>query len=91
MGERAAREMVAKVNTSGKGMIINLSDGKGYFRADESEKHLEYLYKAQEVSRFVSQKDKLEGINRYLGKEKPKRESELEKNQISMFEWIGGE
>lgn len=88
MTTRAARDMISEVNTSGKAIIINLSDRKGYFIAGDNEKHLERLYAAQEGKRFVSMKDKLEGMNRYLGKAKPpKQESELDRMQINLSQF----
>lgn len=85
MSMRTARAMIEQVNKSGIALIINLSDAKGYFIADESEKHLERLYKAQEASRFSSLKDKLEGMNTYLGKDKQKRDED--KNQFSLSDY----
>lgn len=84
MSKRAARAMIEQVNASGIAIIINLSDAKGYFIADESEKHLERLYKKQEAKRFSSLKNKLEGMNSYLSENKPKKVSEVDENQIDL-------
>lgn len=84
MSSRAARSIIEQINASGKALIINLSDSKGYFIAGENEKHLERLYKAQEAKRFLSLKDKLEGMNTYLA---GKKENEVDENQISLFDY----
>lgn len=91
MPERTAREMIARVNSSGKAMIINLSDGKGYFRANEQEKDKEFAYREQEVKRFISLRDKIAGINSYLGvKRQDKKKSALEEMQIDLFQYLNG-
>ncbi|MDD3370013.1 MAG: hypothetical protein PHP50_14225 [Lachnospiraceae bacterium] len=86
MSDRKVREMIELVNASGKSLIVNLSDGNGYFIPAEDEKHLARLYKAQEARRFNSLKDKLTGMNYYMDKNNPKPVSDLEKNQISIFD-----
>ena len=91
MSERDAREMISKVNASGRGMIINLSDRNGYFRASEEEKEKEYKYRRQEQNRFVSLKEKLEGMNKYLGSNHPKKKDPLDDMQMDIFQYIGDE
>lgn len=90
MSGRQTREMIEEVNASGEAVIINLSDGRGYFVAGESEKNLERLYMAQEARRFASLKKKLEGIEHYLNGEGT-GQGIPDNHQISIFDLTGRE
>lgn len=90
MSGRQTREMIEEVNASGEAVIINLSDGRGYFVADETEKNLERLYMAQEARRFASLKKKLEGIEHYLNGERA-GQGIPDNHQISIFDLTGRE
>ena len=81
MGQRQARQMIEDINVSGKAMICNLQDGRGYFIPLEDEMHYARLFRKQEVKRFNSMKNKLQGINIFLERKKPHKISDLEKGR----------
>lgn len=89
--DRKNRDMIEKNNLSGNELIINLQDGHGYFVPDETEQSLIRIYRAQEQHRFMSLKNKLEGINRIMNMRKTKNVPEIEKNQMDIFDYIGGD
>lgn len=89
MGQRKVRKMIEEVNTSGKAMICNLQDGRGYFIPLDNEMHYARLFQKQEAKRFNSLKDKLQGINTFLEGNRKHRVSELEKGQVSIFDYEG--
>lgn len=89
MNKRRVRKMIEDVNASGKTMICNLQDGRGYFIPLENELHYARLFQDQEAKRFNSMKNKLHGMNVFLGERKHKKVSDLEKMQMSIFDYEG--
>ena len=88
MNKRRVRKMIEDINASGKTMICNLQDGRGYFIPLENELHYARLFQEQEAKRFNSMKNKLHGMNVFLGERNPKKVSDLEKMQMSIFDII---
>ena len=88
MNKRRVRKMIEDINASGKTMICNLQDGRGYFIPLENELHYARLFQDQEAKRFNSMKNKLHGMNVFLGERNPKKVSDLEKMQMSIFDII---
>lgn len=93
LNDRKIRDMISAVNTGGEDneLIINLQDGKGYFRPAPGEDRLVGAWKAMESSRRKSENANVEAAQRYLNRNKKpckKPENELEKNQITMDEWL---
>lgn len=93
LNDRKIRDMISAVNTGGEDneLIINLQDGKGYFRPAPGEDRLVGVWKAMESSRCKSVNANVEAAQQYLNRNKKpckKSESELEKNQITMDEWL---
>lgn len=93
LNDRKIRDMISAVNTGGEDneLIINLQDGKGYFRPAPGEDRLVGAWKAMESSRRKSVNANVEAAQRYLNRNKKpwkKPENELEKNQITMDEWL---
>ena len=76
--DRTVREMIEKECTS-EHPILNMQDGKGYFQPAADEMHLVKLYLAQE------NRKKLSEIKKYA-----RSQNEVEKNQISIFDCMGG-
>jgi len=90
MSDRMVRRLIAEVNKNDcdAELIINLQDGKGYFRPAEDEKNLVRNWMAIESSRTAENRMHVDAAKRYLRKDKKPRENELEKNQITMDEWL---
>lgn len=90
MSDRMVRRLIAEVNKNDcdAELIINLQDGKGYFRPAEDEKNLVRNWMAIESSRTAENRMNVDAAKRYLRKDKKPRENELEKNQITMDEWL---
>ena len=59
-----------------------------YFRPAEDEKNLVRNWMAIESSRTAENRMNVDAAKRYLRKDKKPRENELEKNQITMDEWL---
>lgn len=74
ISDRKCRIYIEEVNASGKCMIVNLQDRAGYFIPAADEQYYLRLYKEQETRRFNSIKKKLEGMNLFLEKQKPKKQ-----------------
>lgn len=92
MGERQVRRLIKDVNDSEDDslLIINLQDGKGYFRPAPDENNLVKIWRAQERSRGSGVLGNVDAADRYLsrgGNKKKKKENLLEKNQISLADW----
>lgn len=90
MSDRMVRRLIAEVNKNDcdAELIINLQDGKGYFRPAEDEKNLVRNWMAIESSRTAENRMNVDAAKRYLRKDKKPRENEMEKNQITMDEWL---
>ena len=84
--DRKIREMIERECTRAH-PILNMQDGKGYFQPDENEIYLVRLYRAQENRRMVHNRKKVTELDKYIAESG----NELKKNQISMFDIIGGE
>lgn len=93
MGERQVRRLIKEVNDSEDDslLIINLQDGRGYFRPAPDENNLVKLWRAQEKSRGSGVFGNVDAADRYLSKDsntkKQKKVNLLEKNQISLADW----
>lgn len=90
MSDRMVRRLIAEVNKNDcdAELIINLQDGKGYFRPAEDEKNLVRNWMAIESSRTAENRMNVDAAKRYLRKDKKPRGNEMEKNQITMDEWL---
>lgn len=66
--------------------ILNMQDGKGYFQPAYDEMHLVRLYRVQENHRTLTNRKKVSEIDKYL----KCQNNELERNQISISDVIGG-
>lgn len=90
MSDRMVRRLIAEVNKNDcdAELIINLQDGKVYFRPAEDEKNLVRNWMAIESSRTAENRMNVDAAKRYLRKDKKPRENELGKNQITMDEWL---
>lgn len=91
MGDRQVRRLIKEVNDSEDDslLIINLQDGKGYFRPAPDENNLVKLWRAQERSRGSGVFGNVNAADRYLSRSSKKKNKEnlLEKNQISLADW----
>jgi hypothetical protein len=91
MGDRQVRRLIKDINDSGDDtiLIINLQDGRGYFRPAPDENNLVKLWRAQERSRGSGVFGNVNAADRYLsgGAKKQKKVNLLEKNQISLADW----
>ena len=94
MGERQVRRLIKEVNDSEDDslLIINLQDGRGYFRPAPDENNLVKLWRAQERSRGSGVFGNVNAADRYLSRNsrRSKEVSELEKNQMNIFDFIDG-
>ena len=91
IGERQVRQRIKEVNESEPDnvLIINLQDGKGYFRPAPDEDSLVKLWRAQERARGKGVLENVDAADRYLSRnrKRQKKENMLEKNQISLADW----
>ena len=89
LNDRKIRDMISAVNTGGEDneLIINLQDGKGYFRPAENEKNLVRNWIAIESSRTAENRLNVDAAKRYLNRGKKPRKNDLEKNQMTLDEW----
>ena len=88
MNKRRVRKMVEDINASGKTMICNLQDGRGYFIPLNNEMHYARLFQEQEAKRFNSMKNKLHGMNVFLGERKHKNVSDRGERRMGSFDII---
>mgnify|MGYP006928125661 CR=1 FL=1 len=93
LSDRKMRDAISEANAKGgpDELIINLQDGKGYFRPAPNEDNLVRIWRLQEKSRGTSIEASVAAADRYLGRGKKKtakEASELEKNQISIEDWL---
>lgn len=91
MGDRQVRKLIKGINDSEDDslLIINLQDGKGYFRPAPDENNLVKIWRAQERARGNGVFGSVNAADRYLSRsrKKQKKENFLEKNQISLTDW----
>ena len=91
MGDRQVRKLIKGINDSEDDslLIINLQDGKGYFRPAPDENNLVKIWRAQERARVNVVFGSVNAADRYLSRsrKKQKKENFLEKNQISLTDW----
>lgn len=90
LSDRKVRELIANLNANGEPdeLIINMQDGKGYFRPAPEEDGLVRVWRAMENSRKLSVNENVRAADAYLGRNKKKKENELEKNQMSLFDFL---
>lgn len=86
LSDRKIRELIEAACTS-EHPVINLQDGLGYFQPAENEMSLVRMYRNQENSRTTSTRKKVSELNKYIKGES----DELQKNQMSIFDLIGGD
>lgn len=97
--ERKVRDMISEINQNDNPneLIINLQDGKGYFRPAANEDSLVRIWLMQNKSRTGNCGKNVDAANRYLSRDKRKFQKpvdDLTKNQmdLSMFGILyGGE
>lgn len=85
LSDRKVRELIEEACTR-QHPILNMQDGKGYFQPAENEISLVRLYRNQENRRTVSTRKKVTELDQYIKEES----NELKKNQINLFDLIGG-
>lgn len=90
--DREMRNAIAEVNANGnpEELIINMNDGKGYFRPAKNEDNLVRIWMKIEASRQKSVQASVDAARDYLNCDKKKKpdESDLEKNQLSIEDWL---
>lgn len=84
LSDRKIRQLIEEACTRNH-PILNMQDGKGYFRPLQSEMHLVRLYRAQENRRTLTIRKKVSEIDKYI----KAAGNEVEKNQISLSELPG--
>lgn len=88
------RLMIAEVNQKGESdeLIINLQDGKGYFRPAKDEDNLVRIWQKLHNSRVSECRENVDAANRYLNRNKkePKKEDWLAEHQMSLFDGMVG-
>ncbi len=90
--DRKVRELIEKACTR-EHPILNMQDGKGYFRPAENEMHLVRLYRAQENRRTLKIRNKVTELDKYI-KVTDEANSELTRNQMNLSDlpgWQGGD
>lgn len=85
LSDRKVRELIEKACTH-EHPILNMQDGQGYFQPAENEISLVRLYRNQENSRTSSTRRRVKELDQYIKDET----NELKKNQISIFDVMGG-
>lgn len=86
LSDRKIRDMIEKECTR-EHPILNMQDGKGYFQPSADEMYLVRLYRSQENHRTIKIRKKVSELDRYMKSQC----NELERNQISIFDVMGGE
>lgn len=90
--DRDIRNAIAEVNANenSEELIINMNDGKGYFRPAKNEDNLVRIWMKIEASRQKSVQASVDAARNYLNRDKRKKpsESDLEKNQLSIEDWM---
>lgn len=80
LSDRKTRKMIEDESTE-EHPILNLQDGRGYFRPTSKDELLTKIYRNQEHKRAVSILQKVSKIDRYLN-----GKTEVERNQLSLFD-----
>ena len=90
MSDRQMRDAIAEVNKNDQAneLIINLQDGHGYFRPAPDEDQLVEIWLRIFDSRGAESYANRDGGRRYLNRNKVKPVNELEKNQMSLFDFL---
>ena len=90
LSDRKMRDAIAEINEgeNPEELIINLQDGRGYFRPAPDEDSLVRIWRAQENSRKTNVNKNVQAADRYLNRNKVKPVNELEKNQMSLFDFL---
>lgn len=83
--DRKVRDLIEEACTR-EHPILNLQDGRGYFLPDKNEMPLVRLYRNQENRRTASIRKRVSELDKYIKMES----DELARNQISLFDTIGG-
>lgn len=86
LSDRKIRDLIEKECTR-EHPILNMQDGKGYFQPSVDEMYLVRLYRARENHRTIKTRRKVSELDGYL----KKQSNEVEKNQMNIFDIIGGE
>lgn len=87
LSDRKIRQLIEESCTR-EHPILNMQDGKGYFRPLPNEMHLVRLYRAQENRRTLTIRKKVSEIDKYI----KAASNDVERNQISLSElpeWNG--
>lgn len=90
LSDRKVRELIAALNANGEPdeLIINMQDGKGYFRPGPEEDNLVRTWRAMENSRKLSVNENVRAADAYLGRNKKRKANELDDNQMSLFDFL---
>ena len=89
ISERKVRDMIAEANKSDDDsvLIINLQDGKGYFRPAPDENNYVRIWKMMHGSRTKECKANMDAADRYLTRDKKKKQVEDPSlHQMSIFD-----
>ena len=91
LGDRKIRELIAEVNANDNPgeLIINLQDGKGYFRPAPGEDDLVRIWQATERSRGASVNENVRAAEAYLNRHKKKAECS-DDHQMTFADWLSG-
>lgn len=96
LSDRALRQHL-KAESTAEHPIINMQDGAGYFRPTSEEVSLIRLYRNQEYNRATKILKQVRALDKFYEKmtgstmkaKNQKTPSELEKSQISIFDYEG--
>lgn len=80
---------VRKAVKASRELICNLSDGRGYFRPAEGEERYVRAFRRQESRRSLTTTKTVKQCDAWIRKSR-ETESDLVKNQMSIFDFIGG-
>ncbi len=88
LGDRKIRELIAEVNANDNPgeLIINLQDGKGYFRPAPGEDDLVRVWRATERSRSISVNQNVRAADAYLNRHK--KASGADDHQMTLADWL---
>ena len=88
LGDRKIRDLIAEVNANDNPneLIINLQDGKGYFRPAPGEDDLVRVWRATERSRSISVNQNVRAADAYLNRHK--KVSGADDHQMTLADWL---
>lgn len=97
LSDRKVRQMIENESTA-EHPILNLQDGAGYFQPLDEDMSLVRMFRKQEYDRASSIMKRVRAVDKFYKnvtgedckKKKEKEPSELEKSQISMFDYVSG-